>query len=263
MLTADGIHTHTLKQMRVRDANAPAPFIRTAPGQRRSGAQADASRPYQTWAGVPVRNVMVVENSASSLYDSLDLGVAKRMSARYQLEAHYLLSSSSNYSMFFGEPNTGIPNDWSDMGRAERGPSDFYQRHRVVANGTAELPVGFRLSLIGTVGSGLPVNPLTGVDNNGDTYAFDRPAGFGRNSFRMPPQVALDAALSKSVRMTERVRLELRAEVFNLANRNNYTKVNAVYGEGPNPQPSFLQPVAGIANVDPSRQFQCALRTTF
>ena len=89
----------------------------------------------------------------------------------------------------------------------------------------------------------MPVNPLTGVDNNGDTYAFDRPAGFGRNSFRMPPQVALDAALSKSVRMTERVRLELRAEVFNLANRNNYTKVNAVYGEGPTP--AAIVPAAG------------------
>jgi len=48
-----------------------------------------------------------VENSASSLYDSLDLGVAKRMSSRYQLEAHYLWSSSANYSMFFGEPKDG------------------------------------------------------------------------------------------------------------------------------------------------------------
>jgi hypothetical protein len=38
-----------------------------------------------------------------------------------------------------------------------------------------ELPQGLRLSPVVIVGIGLPVNPLTGTDINGDTYSSDRP----------------------------------------------------------------------------------------
>ncbi|MDQ1523559.1 MAG: hypothetical protein QOE47_1483, partial [Pyrinomonadaceae bacterium] len=59
-LTADAIHSRTLKQQRVNDINAPAPFLRTAPGQTRSVAQADATRPFgTTYQGVRVRKVAV------------------------------------------------------------------------------------------------------------------------------------------------------------------------------------------------------------
>ena len=43
-LTADVIRSRTLKQQRVNDINAPAPFLRTAPGQTRSAAAADGRR---------------------------------------------------------------------------------------------------------------------------------------------------------------------------------------------------------------------------
>ncbi len=261
-LSVNGLHSHTLKQMRVNDINRPAPFFRTAPGQVRTAAQADLSRPYSTYAGVPIRLIARIENSASSLYDALTIGVHKTHKHGH-FDLRYLASSSSIYTMFHGDANGGVPAEWNNWGTAERGPSDFHQRHRVTATGAAKLP--FRLELAASLiaATGLPVNPLTGTDNNGDTYSADRPIAFGRNSFRGPGHISLDASLQKTFTVTEHAKLHIRAEVFNAANRNNYINVNNVYGDALTPRATFLQPIAGVVNTDPSRQLQIALRVTF
>ncbi|HZS07014.1 MAG TPA: TonB-dependent receptor [Blastocatellia bacterium] len=262
-LTVDGISSHTLRQMRAIDINAPAPFPRTAPGQTRSGAAADATRPLKTYAGVPVRNVVVVENTGMSDYDALDVGLVKAFARRFQLEGHYVYSNATTDSMFFGEPNTGVPNDWNNNLRLEHGPSDFYQRHRFVGHGIVELPFQTQASFVLTLASGLPVDPRTGVDNNGDSNLVDRPVGFARNSFRTPAQASFDTSLARRITLRENLRLELRAEAFNLFNRSNLIKVNGTYGNGATSLLSFLTPIAGISNSDPGRQFQFALRLLF
>ncbi len=263
VVTVNGIHNHTLRQYRVDDINHPAPLIRTGPGQSRSGAEADATRPYSTFDGLPVRDIGVIENSASSIYDALDFGIRRRLGSRFQLEGNYVVSSSASTSMFSADFNSGIPNEWNNWGSAERAPSDFFQHHRFSGHGTVDLGMGFRLDLVAIVASGLPVNPLTGTDNNGDSYSSDRPVGFGRNSFRAPVQANLDASVHKSVRLRERVRAELRVDLFNALNRNNPITVNNIYGEGPAPRTTFLAPIAGINNIDPSRQIQFGLRFLF
>src|SRR5207244_10311700 len=113
-LTVDGITQHSVRQMRAIDLNAPVPFNRTAPGQVRSGADADKTRPLTTYSGLPVKNVVRVENSGMSDYDALDVGLVKAFSKRFQVEGHYLYSNATTDSMFFGEPNTGAPNDWNN-----------------------------------------------------------------------------------------------------------------------------------------------------
>jgi hypothetical protein len=262
-LSIDGQHSHTLKQFRVNDINHPTPFIRTGPGQVRPGAAADATRPYTTYDGVPVRDVAVIENSASSIYDALDLGITKRFGSRFQLAAHYVLSSSASYSMFYADANRGIPNEWNNWGSAERAPSDFFQHNRFSGNAFVRLPLKVDLSLVSIAASGLPVNPITGVDNNGDTYTVDRPVAFGRNSFRGPIEFSLDTALSRRVNFTERLSAEFRAECSNIVNKNNYVTVNNIYGQGATPLSTFLAPIAGIANTDPSRQFRLGIRLVF
>jgi hypothetical protein len=262
--TFDAIHSRTLKQQRVNDINAPAPFVRTAPGQARSVSAADTTRPFgTTYQGVRVRKVAVIENSASSNYDALDFGLLKRFSQRYQLEAHYVYSSALTYSMFFGEADTGIPNQFRVPENLERGPSDFHQRHRFVSHGLVELPFQSQISFIATLASGLPVNPVTGVDNDGDGYRFDRPVGFSRNSFRTPMQATFDTSFAKRLHLSEAVKLELRAEVFNLFNHNNYIKLQNIYGNSAAPRADFLAPLAGVQNSDPARQFQFGARLIF
>jgi outer membrane receptor protein involved in Fe transport len=264
ILTADMIHSRTLKQQRVNDINAPAPFTPTATRRTRTAAEADMTRPFgTTYGGVRVRKVARIENTASSNYDALDLGLLKRFSKRFQFESHYVYSSALNYSMFFGEADTGIPNQFGLSDRLERGPSDFHQRHRFVAHGLFELPFGAQVSFISTLASGLPVNPVTGLDDNGDGYRTDRPAGFGRNSFRTPAQASFDATLAKRFVLSEDVWLELRGEVYNLFNRNNYIKLNNIYGSAAAPDANFLTPLAGVQNSDPGRQFQFGARLLF
>lgn len=261
--TVDGLHAHTLRQYRVNDINRPSAFVRTAPGQTRSGSAADATRPFATYGGLAVRDVGVIENSSSSLYDSLDFGIRRKLQSRLNVEAHYVIASSAAYSMFYADANSGIPNDWNNWGPAERAPSDFFQHHRFVASGTLALPWDTRLGLVAIAASGMPINPLTGTDNNGDTYSSDRPVGFGRNSLRGPSQASLDVAISKQVRLFERLHAETRVEAFNLFNHNNYVTVNNVYGEGPAPRATFGAPIAGINNTDPSRQLQISVRLLF
>jgi hypothetical protein len=253
-----------LKQQRVNDINAPSPFIRTAFGQTRSVAVADATRPYgTTYRGVNVRKVALIENTASSNYDALDIGLLKRFSTRYQLEAHYVYSSALTYSMFFGEADTGVPNQFGVADNLERGPSDFHQRHRFVSHGLVELPSNSQISFVATLASGLPVNALTGVDSDGDGYRLDRPVGTSRNSFRTPMQATFDTSLAKRFKLSEGVGLEMRAEVFNLFNHNNYIKLQNIYGNASTPRADFLTPLAGVQNSDPSRQFQFGARLIF
>ncbi|HVG34440.1 MAG TPA: hypothetical protein VM911_15325, partial [Pyrinomonadaceae bacterium] len=216
-----------------------------------------------TYAGVAVNKIAVIENTSSSNYDALDLGLIRRLANRFQMEAHYVYSSALTDAMFFGEPDTGIPDTFGLSNSLERGPTDFYQRHRFVAHGLLELPLHSQLSFIATLASGLPVNPLTGDDTNGDGYRVDRPAGFARNSFRTPMQASFDASFSKRFALRENVQLEFRAEAFNLFNHSNFIRLNNIYGSGATPIGSFLTPIAGVSNSDPGRQIQFGARLIF
>src|SRR5256885_4912171 len=144
--------------MRVNAINAPAPCTRTAARPARTAAQADATRPFGTnYMGTSVRRVAVIENTSSSSYDAIDFGLVRRFANRFQMEAHYVYASALTYSMFFGEADTGIPAQFGLPDQLERGPSDFYQRHRFVAHGIVEMPFKSQLSFVATLGSGLPV----------------------------------------------------------------------------------------------------------
>ena len=62
--------------------------------------------------------------------------------------------------------------------------------------------------------------------------AFSTPAAgtfgnLGRNAFRAPGISDVDLALAKDVSFTERIKLRLRADLFNVANRAQYGAPNA------------------------------------
>ena len=191
------------------------------------------------------------ENTGSSRYTSFDVQIAKRFNRRFQVMAHYLNSSAITYVFFTGGANTGAPSDWSNRGIDERGPGNYHQRHRFTADPgqPAARPAIQRLPDCRFRPS---VNPLTGVDNNGDGNVLDRPVGFGRNSFRAPYQNTVDLSVMKRFTLRERISAELRVEGTNLLNRSNFLRVNATYGDGSAPLATFLGPVAGLTNSDPA-----------
>jgi len=265
LLTVSGLQVHTLRQMRVNDINHPTPFIRTAAGQSRSVSAANATRPFTTYAGV--NNVTLVdriENTASSIYQSLDIALKSHAGRWGQVDAHYVLSGSYAYAMFYADYNSGVPNEWiSGWDKSERGPSDFYERNHFIADALLHGPSKTTISMVGNFASGLPVNPITGVDNNGDGYTVDRPVGLGRNSFRTPAQKNIDLALAKKISLREPLLLDLRFEALNALNNRSFLTVNNIYGNGATPIASFLTPKAGVANTNPSRQLQFVVRFLF
>jgi hypothetical protein len=88
-----------------------------------------------------------------------------------------------------------------------------------------------RVNLIGDPYAGAGQNIIVNPDGtkyvqylNPAAFAQPAPGTFGnlsRNALRGPGFAAVDFAVMKSTRITERVRFELRAEMFNLFNRNN------------------------------------------
>ncbi|MBL8233770.1 MAG: TonB-dependent receptor [Bryobacterales bacterium] len=268
VVSADVTRSLTLKQFLQYDQNASAPFVRTQSGRTRSVVEADRTRPFfdsargvSLFQGVPVREVRMTTNGNTANYHALTVNVSRRFAGRYVAGVSYNWASAINS---ITDDHLGAnPQEWSDVRRGERGPSDFQQRHRLVANGTVRLPWNAQASAVFIAASGLPVNALTGADNNGDGLNRDRPAGFGRNAFRGTPHRNFDLALSKTVALGERTRIELRAEGFNLFNNQNYYNFNNVYGSGDSPLATFLRPLGGVANVDPARQFTFGLKFQF
>ena len=267
VLEMDAAYLASRHQLILVNQNAPAPFIRTSAGQTRTAAAANATRSYLNYrrsdgTTIPVANVQQVSNAGNSRNPSAEVRIRRNFVNHFEFQASYLYSSNITNVFFTGGNNTGTASV-SGITAGENGPSDFFQRHRLVAYGVVDLPYAFRLSGTTTAASGLPVNPLTGVDNDGDGIASDRPVGFSRNSFHGPLQAQTDLALTRTFSFFEKVRVETRAEFANVFNRNNFVKLTTTYGNTAAPGSTFLLPQAGIQNSDPSRQIQFATRILF
>lgn len=271
VFNADYIRNESRKQLLAFNQNAPTTFARTASGQIRTQAAANSTRPFfnpalnvSVYQGVRVRDVLVSTNAGNASYNALSLGLNKRFGNRYTFGANYVLSSALDSVT---DDHLGAnPQDFNDVIGAERAPSDFNQNQRFVAYGTVRLPFRFELNAITVVASGLRINPLTGVDNNGDGILTDRPIGFERNSFQGPAHKRLDTSLMRKFAVKtlgENARLELRAEVFNLFNNSNFYRFTNTYGNGDQPAANFARPLSGITSVDPGRQFQFGARFVF
>jgi len=275
VLILSGLQVHTLKQMRVNDINHPSPCTTNCDspsGKTRSTADANKVRPfynptlgYSVYDGVQrVTMVDQIENTASSLYQSFDISVKQHFARWGEVSGHYVYAGSYTYAMFYSDYNSGVPSEWyPDWNADERGPDDFYQRNRFIGDAVLRGPYRTTLSLVGNFGTGLPVNPITGVDNNGDGYTVDRPFGLSRNSFRTPAHKTVDAGLGKDFKLWKRLNAEIRIDATNVLNSKNFTTVNNVYGNTGIPKSSFLKQQAGIDNTDPSRQLQFAVHILF
>ena len=96
----------------------------------------------------------------------------------------------------------------------------------------------------------------------------------GRNSFRQPRLINVDARLSRRFNFTENTNLEFLVEAFNLFNRTQITSVNTTAfslvsavsgGPGVNlvPNAAFGTPTATGNSIFRERQVQMAVRFNF
>jgi carboxypeptidase family protein len=227
-----------------------------------SSGVANLGRPDPRFA-----NVSRFESSAESSYQGLTVALNRRFARGVGLRFAYTLSKgvdNAGNAFFF------TPQDNFNL-RAEHGPSDNDQRHRLALSGTFEIPQrhsestvrrlfrGFQLSYIFSYGSALPFNIVTGTDRNFDTNTNDRPVGVSRNSGKGFDHAALDLRLSRRFHLSEKLSLETLVEGFNIFNRANLQLPNNVFGSGVTPVPGFGQPTGA---ADP-RQIQFGLRLSF
>ena len=165
------------------------------------------------------------------------------------------------------------------MLRAERALSSNDQRHRFVFSGTFDLPFGdedegkettgaiaklfgnIEAAPILTIGSGRPIDPLTGFDANrsGAFSLSSRPIGFGRNSLRTGTQAELDLRVLKFFKVGEHGKLDFVVESFNLLNHTNVIALNQFYGTESSPISVFATP--NKASIP--RQFQFSIDFEF
>jgi hypothetical protein len=152
---------------------------------------------------------------------------------------------------------------------------------------------GWQWNGIFTAQGGFPLTPLTGSNTSGtgDTNVSDvpnwnpnfkgavvlknpnqwfnpqafvlpTPGTFGnvsRGSIIGPGLVDIDTSLFKKFTVTERVNVQLRAELFNIVNHPNFFYPNAIVFQGSN----YSQTAGQITGAGQSRQLQLALKLIF
>ncbi len=248
---------------RTRNANLPPPVILT----ENNAASLGIPNPFPQQLGMlvfsPVRlepqfdNIYQWENHSSSVYDGVSLSLNRRLSNEIEFSGSYTLAKAIDDASDFDEqPNNPY------LLRAERALSANDQRHRFVFSGTFDLPFGdedegkkltgaiaklfgnIETAPILTIGSGRPIDPLTGFDANrsGAIPLSSRPFGFGRNSLRTGTQAQLDLRLLKFFKVGEHGKLDFVVESFNLLNHTNVVALNQFYGTQSSPLPTFSMP---------------------
>ncbi|HET9400225.1 MAG TPA: TonB-dependent receptor [Candidatus Acidoferrales bacterium] len=281
ILSADYVGSHSVKLERPDDLNAPAVFVRTVQGQTRSVAAANATRPVQPSGACTTtsanfnltsgncfnnyRQILAIVNLGSGYYDGLDLKLNKHFSNHFSM----LLTYTYSHAIDTVEPDAANQNanDWNLLGPDEKATSILDQRHRAALSGWYDMPWGFTTGANATLGSGFPFLVTTGTDNNGDGTTADRPVINGavipRNFGSGTPIYDFGLFLQKSIRITEHLHTELRAEAFNVLNHSNFYSRNGTFGNNATPPASFGTPIGGIANTGPGRQMQFSMRFAF
>ena len=187
MARADYVGSHTLRINRPLDIDAPAPFIRTTPGQVRTAQAANYTRPYWIWwyaqngltcSSQKVTNpeppYSVIQTDVAdgySIYHSLQINVTGRL-------AHTTVLASYTWSHAIDNVDPDVPsqnpNDPNFTGSAERANAIFDQRQRLVLSEVRSGFWGLHIGAEVTLASGLPFNYVTGVSYSGDTGSPSR-----------------------------------------------------------------------------------------
>ncbi len=215
VFTAGYIHNSTWALQRRLDRNLFAPT---------TNAQGTpifpTTRPNPTIAQLEIN-----ESTAHSTYDALTLSFTRRFARRYQFETNYTLARNrdddSNERNFSRETALN-PFDLS----LEDAPSKQDVRHRLNLSGLVDLGRGFTASGIIITRSGFPFTPVIGADqqndlNDDNDRAIINGRAAGRDSLRQPSFFNLDLRLLKSFHVSERRRLDLSVEAFNVTRNTN------------------------------------------
>jgi hypothetical protein len=220
-----------------------------------------------------------IVSGVNSSYHALAVEVNHRMSHNIQFGANYTwahaIDFGQNQQTFTGTnfllfPNTIAP---------EKGNSQYDVPNRFVLNAIITSPWkkdgwagwltnGWEFSPVYQVQNGLPFTlsvagnapggAIGGINGSGGTNRIDV---LGNNSFRQPMTWLADMRVGKNFSVRERYKLELLADFFNIANKQNVMGVNStgylIQSSGSVTTPSGLVPCSAALpclnfNVNPT-----------
>ena len=232
---------------RLRDVNAPLPGT--------------ALRPDPS-----LRNVLEIGSDGMMRSHAVTFTYRGQVGRHFKATAQYTLARTRNDVPGAGadlgsDSSLRLPADNYDLAN-EYGRADFDRRHTVNLAGLLDLPFRMQLGALLKYKSAAPFEITTGRDDNGDTYANDRPPGVPRNAGDGAPFAQLDLRLTKDIptaspfpgEKRRQGRIQLVLDAFNLLNQVNYGPYVGV----------MTSPFFGRAVVarDP-RSFQFAVRYGF
>jgi hypothetical protein len=235
---------HGVHLQRTRDINEPTTEVPTnipvvGTGQVLTFNKLTGTRPFTGFG-----RIFEFESNASSSYNGLILQVNRRFAHNLQMSSSYTWShvidnTPDATAVVPVTDDAKLAYDPNNIG-LDRSNGNNDVRHRFILSGVWELNYaqgiqsrvlktlaeGWQLSAIFNAQSGEPYTALVNADLNGDGNSRnERAPGFGRNTFNMPAIIALDPRVSRTIRFSERARLQLIAEAFNVLNHQNITGV--------------------------------------
>jgi len=191
------------------------------------------------------RHEVFVNSTISLAAPSPALSQARFNWRRMNIQAGYSwIRPDNNSDGWFSVPPTGnIEDDWGP------GPADQPYRINIVATGTQLRNLTTVLTWIANAGQ--VYNETTGRDDNGDGIVNDRLPGVGLRSLRGTGQFTMNARLTYAIPLggaapgapaaQARYRLNLFANVQNVANRRNYGGYSGVITSDFYGRPTFVQ----------------------
>ncbi len=181
------------------------------------------------------------ESTANSNYNGMTAEVKRRFAQNYQLSLAYTWShvidnapDATAVVPFSSGDDAKMVSDPLNI-NADRGNGVNDMRHRFVVSGVWDLNYagglnriargvlgGWSLSGIFTAQAGNPYSALLGSDlNNDSNRQTDRTPGVGRDTYTLPANYSFDPRLTRTINLTEKAKLQVFGEAFNLFNHFN------------------------------------------
>ena len=203
-------------------------------------------------------NITEVVSNINSSYQALVADLQNRGNKYAQFDINYTWSHALDYNQ--NESTSPSTNNWYDPNgnaRANYGNSAFNVPNRFVAWALLSYPGnaqdwkkyfinGWHFNPIIQAQNGLPYSAVvsgtqpksstgataagSGINGNGTSTSSSNATflpQIGRDTYKQPTTVDVDARLQKDIPITERFNLELLGEFFNLLNHVNVTGVNS------------------------------------
>jgi hypothetical protein len=182
----------------------------------------------------PFGRITVAQSDGRSRYDAFTVSFRRRYANKFQLNAHYTLAKAVAWFGLTGDFGNQAQNVFNKFDPVtDFGPTDADERHRFVLSGVFDLPWGFQVAPVLQLASARPYsifpNCLCDINRDGVTVdhdsvnpGVDDQHHLPMNNTRGDKFSQLNVRVSKFFNFSERAKLGLFFEAFNVFNTANF-----------------------------------------